>query len=720
MKIKILILIFINLQIIIFSSLAIPPDEGMWLPLLLKRLNYEDMQKKGLRLSAEELYSINSSSIKDAVVMLNGGECTSEIISEKGLLLTNHHCAYSAIQSHSTLQHNYLEDGFWAKNYSEELPNEGMTASILIRIEDVTRQILKEVGTETSASERANFINQAIENIEKEAADGGKYETTVKSFFEGNEYYLFVYITYRDIRLVGAPPSSIGKFGGDTDNWMWPRHTGDFSLMRIYAAPDGSPADYSTDNIPLKPRHYFKVSVKGYKPDDFAMIWGFPGSTERYLSSEGTKLLLQQTASAIIAIRDKKLQIMKSAMDADPVVKIKYASKYASVSNYWKYYIGQCKGLKRLNIVEKKKLLEDSFLLWIEKENARKLKYANVIKDINEAYSINFKELHSVRDTYFQELIIDIDVLNFIFSLNYKGLNSLIGEKNNIELKNQLIQTTEDFYKNFDPATDKKMFIEMFQMYYNNLPPEYYPDFFNKVKKKFKNDFNRYADYVYKKSIFMNKDNLKRFFAKPSEKILKSDPLVETYNSFLSAYFELYVSKSISENKLQTAKRLFIEGQREMNNQRVFYPDANSTLRCTYGKVSDYIPADAVHFNYYTTAKGIIEKEDKSNEEFIVPSKLQQLINNKDFGDYGKNGNINICFITNTDITGGNSGSPVLDAEGNLIGIAFDGNWEAMSGDIAYEPALQRTINVDIRYVLFVIDKFAGANNIIKELKFLR
>lgn len=717
-KVFFYLLVFIVTLIAPYVVKAGEPDEGMWLPMYVERLNYVDMQKMGLHLTAEELYSINKSSLKDAIVQL-GNFCTAEVISEEGLLLTNHHCGYSAIQSHSSVDHDYLTNGFWAMNRSEELENKDLTATFLVRMEDVTTKVLAEVDATTSDADRAAKTKKVIDKLKKEASENDKYEVSIKSFFNGNEYYLFVYKVYKDVRLVGAPPSSVGKFGGDTDNWMWPRHTGDFSMFRIYTAPDGSPAEYSKDNIPLKPKHSLPISLKGVKKGDFSMIWGFPGKTDRYLPSDGVNLLLEHQAPTIIKLRDKKLAILKEDMNANDAIRIKYSAKYAQTSNYWKYFIGQSKGLKKLKVYDKKKEIENEFDKWIALDSTRYKHYKNVLPDFASVYKEYADKKYEERLWYFQEIFTGAEVLYFVYKES--GLESGVTGKN---IKPESLQPYRDiaaeYFKDYNLSTDKKIFIAMMKMYQEDIPAEYLPDVFTIIKEKYKGSIEKYADEIYSKSIFASQENFDKFLAKPSVKVLKKDIGYIASNSVLKAYIKLGQEKSTASQKLKTANRLFVEGLTKMKPDYKFYPDANSTMRMTYGQVLDYYPADAVYYNYYTTINGIMEKEDAKIDEFVVPEKLKQLYDKKDYGQYGENGTLNVCFISNTDITGGNSGSPVINGDGQLIGIAFDGNWEAMSGDIAYEPSLQRTISVDIRYVLFMVDKYAGAGHLVKEMNIVK
>jgi hypothetical protein len=703
-----------------FSAIA---DEGMWLPQLLKSLNEEDMQEKGLQLSAEDLYSVNNSSLKDAIVSL-GGFCTGEMISDQGLMLTNHHCAFDAIQSHSTVSNDYLEDGFWAMSKAEELKNEGLTATFLVSIESVTDRVLAEIDELTvSESDRKTKIAEAIKTIVAEATEGNHYNAKIKSFFGGNEYYLLVYETFKDVRLVGAPPSSIGKFGGDTDNWMWPRHTGDFALFRVYSSPDGNPAEYDEENIPMKPKHHLPVSLDGVDNGDYTMIYGFPGRTDRYLTSYGVKEAVDQSAPTIVDIRSKKLTIMKSFMDNSSKTKIQYAAKYAQTSNYWKYFIGQSKGLKRMRVYEKKKEIEDNFRVWVANgDDKRQEKYGKALDLIEDAYFKN-KKINVAR-TYLNEAVFQgAEILYFSFMMNnmVSRLPKEDGKARRAQIK-EIKNTAKDFYKDYNAELDENLLSTMLEMYYYNIPKSQHPDVFQKIEKQQfglkKLEFDFYAKKVFKKSVFASRTKFYDFLNSPSAKKIEKDPAYKTLMSIYNFYLVNHSPKRKQiRADLEKGNRLFIAGLKEMNPDKKYYPNANSTMRLTYGNVGDYEPGNAMHYDYYTTIDGIMEKEDPTNEEFIVPDKLKQLYAIGDYGRYADaEGNLRINFISNNDITGGNSGSPVINAWGELVGTAFDGNWEAMSGDIAFENQVQRTISVDIRYTLFVIDKFAGATHLIDEM----
>jgi hypothetical protein len=713
-------LLYFFTGLLMLISVSSKADEGMWIPLLIDRLNYVDMQEMGLNLTPEEIYSVNNSSLKDAIVIFGGG-CTGEIISADGLLLTNHHCGYGVIQSHSTVEHDYLSEGFWAMSRDEELANPGLSVRFLVRIEDVTDRVLDAVNDGMTEEERNKAIRSIGDEIEEEASEDTHYNASVRSFFRGNEFYLFVYEIFRDVRLVGAPPSSIGKFGADTDNWMWPRHTGDFSLFRVYTAPDGSPADYAEENIPLKPKHHLPISVKGVEQGDFSMIMGYPGSTDRYLTSFGVKLALDETNMTIVKIREEKLAIMREGMDADDAVRIQYASKYARTANYWKYFIGQTKGLKRLKVYDKKVALENRFKAWVNANPARKAKYGDALSDIEKGYEI-LRQYNLSRWYYREAIYRGSEILGFAgrFGTLRKQLDEKAEQEETDRTVENLRNLTEAHFKNYDAGIDQHMLAAMMRMYAMNVPPEQQPEMLRKLSEKNGGDFTEWAADVFEKSIFSTPEEVYDLLENPKEKKIAKDPAYRTMKAFSDNYNTIYEKMAEADKYFAAGRRLFVAGLREMDHDRIFYPDANFTMRLTYGSVQDYYPADAVRYEYYTTLSGVMEKEDPDNWEFVVPGKLKELYESKDYGIYGEGDVMPVCFLTNHDITGGNSGSPVINGDGELIGLAFDGNWEAMSGDIAFEPALQRTINVDIRYVLFIIDKYAGAQNIIDELTIVK
>ncbi|MDP2423374.1 MAG: S46 family peptidase [Bacteroidales bacterium] len=713
-------LFLIMLVSVLASHTHLRADEGMWIPMLVQQMVYDDMSQMGMKLTPEQIYSINESSVKDAIVIFGRG-CTGEIISGEGLLLTNHHCGYGVIQSHSTIEADYLTDGFWAMTRAEEIASPGLTATFLIRMEDVTAKVLGVLNDNMTPQERSKAVSDIAGKLTKEATEGTHYSANVRPFFNGNEYYMLVFETYRDVRLAGAPPSSIGKYGADTDNWMWPRHTGDFSLFRVYAGPDNKPADYSQDNVPFKPRHFLPVSVAGVQKGDFSFIMGYPGSTDRYLTSWGVKMAIEQSNPAVVKIREKKLAIMREDMDASDKVRIQYASKYAGTSNYWKYFIGQTRGLKRLKVFDKKQAIEDDFNRWVQADPARKAKYGETLGLIKSAYEQ--MEPHNLAQVYYREALMrGPEILSF--ASQYQELLKQLNEKAEKEKLdrtiNNLKQRAESYFKNYSSPTDQKLLGAMMTIFYSDIPMQQQPDVMNALNGRFKGGFDAYAAFVFGKSVFATKERLMAFLAKPNAKLLAKDPAFMLASDLLDFGKKINEKMTPPQENLSKGNRLLVAGLRDMSPEKKFYPDANSTMRLTYGQVLDYFPADAVHYDYKTTLKGVMEKEDADNWEFIVPAKLIELYENKDYGIFGANGEMITCFITNHDITGGNSGSPVINGKGELIGLAFDGNWEAMSGDIAFEPDLQRTINVDIRYVLFIIDKYASAGHLINEMVLVR
>ena len=709
----------ILLSIILFALCApkVKADEGMWLPIFIERLQNVDLEKMGLKLSPEEIYSVNNSSLKDAIVSFNG-YCTGEVISKNGLLLTNHHCGFDAIQNHSTVENDLLENGFWAQNMSEELSNPGFYVDFLVKIEDVTSSIIDE--TVIGASD-LNSRNEAIRNnitkIKTSQDLSGTEWVEVKSFFGGNEYYLFIYERFNDVRMVCAPPSSIGKYGGDTDNWMWPRHTGDFALFRVYMSPDGSGSEYSEENIPLKPKHHLPISLNGVEKEDFTMVFGYPGGTQRYLSSFGVKQALEKYNPTFVEIRTDVLDVLNKYMSEDAEIKIKYASKKARVSNYWKYFIGQSKGLKALDVYGKKVRQEQAFTDYVNSTEKNIELYGNVLSDMESAYKM-LDEIVIPQVAIFEGGWRAADAISFSRSADplVKALESEDGEAIEAAIVS-LREKANEFFKEYDQEVDQKLFAAGMSAYYSISPKEYVPEVISGAMEKYKCS-PKWAKKTYKKSIFVNKERLMSFLESPSVKKIKNDPIYKLQSGILDFYFNvLSPINNEAESKLMNAERLLIKALREMYPDGDFYSDANFTMRMTYGTVNSYIAADAVTYDYYTTLEGVMAKMDNTNPEFVVPEMLVSLYESKDYGNYAnEDGELPVCFISNNDITGGNSGSPVLNGYGHLVGCAFDGNWEAMSGDIAFEPELQRCISVDARYILFIIDKFAGATHIIDEL----
>jgi hypothetical protein len=719
-------LLFAGIALFLCFSLqaATPPDEGMWLPMFVERLNYIDMQKMGLHLTADEIYNINNSSMKDAIVGLSntsqpsGFFCTAEVVSSQGLLFTNHHCGFDVIQKHSSIEHDYLKDGFWAMSKEEELPNEELTATFFVRMQDVTDSIIPFLSDTMSATNRSAKVKEISSRLKKNADPDKKYWVNVTSFFNGNEYYLFVYEVFPDVRLVGAPPSAIGKFGGDTDNWMWPRHTGDFSIFRVYTGPDGKPAEYSKDNVPLKPKYHLPVSLNGVEKGDFAMIWGYPGSTDRYLCSYGVEFQLTSFDPNIVRLLGEQLSIWKEDMDADREVAIKYASKYAMNANGWKFYIGEEKGLKKLNVKAQKEELEKQFTAWVQQDAARKAKYGNVLAGLKTGY----EGLGAKFEPFILTALAASSPEIFEYAQSFGGITSLLESKDKSgaleETVTDLREGAKEHFKNYNAPTDQKVFARMMEIYSKEMPAEMQPEGFKNMVAKYKGDFKAMAADVFANSILSSEAKVNAFLDKPSYKVISKDPAIMLSNDLMGSMMTMSGEYRTANQNIGKNERLFMAGLREMMPDKVFYPDANSTMRMSYGSVQDYKGADAVYYDYKTHLSGVMDKEDPTNEEFIVPEKLKQLYAAKDFGRYGSGDDLVVCFLTDNDITGGNSGSPVINGNGELIGLAFDGNWEAMSGNIAYEAKLQRTICVDIRYVLFVIDKYAGATNLINELTF--
>ncbi|MBN2667874.1 MAG: S46 family peptidase [Bacteroidales bacterium] len=725
MKLKSVILV---LLISFLSQSFVKADEGMWLLSLIGK-NYDEMKAKGLKLTAEDIYNINHSSLKDAVVGLGNAEapfgffCTGEIISSKGLVLTNHHCGYGAIQTHSTEENNYLLDGFWAGSFEQEIPNEGMTMTRVVSLEDITDKIIAGLSDTLSESDRHKFIDELSHKIIKEAKEAdGNYGYDVKSMFEGNQFFLFKYEVFKDIRLVGTPPNSIGKFGGDTDNWMWPRHTGDFSVFRIYTDKDNKSANYSAENQPYQALHHFPISLKGVEENDYAMVMGFPGSTERFLTSYGIQQALDITNPTTVEIRDLKLKIMKSYMDESEKVYLQYASKYAQTANYWKYFQGQSQGLVRLDVYGQKKKIENEFTQWVNENTERKAKFGEALTILEKYYSGNKEK--AVAKTYLFEAIFQGSEM-FMLPFQLRPLAGVLSNSpDNKELIDGMVkelkEQMQEHWKDYNEDVDKTVFAALLDLYFKNVPADVQLAFVAEAGKKYKGDFNKYATDVYKKSIFANEAKFNAFLDKPSMKVLEKDPIFLLKDQIINQYL-MFMGASDDYDK---GMRLFEAGLLEMNPDKNYYPDANSTLRLTYGSVGDYDPRDGVHYKYYTTIDGIMEKEVKGvkkSHEFYVDEKLKQLYKDKDYGQYAdKDGQMRVCFTTNNDITGGNSGSPVINGNGELIGTAFDGNWEAMSGDIAFEKNLQKCINVDVRFTLFIIEKHGGAKRLIDEMTIVK
>ncbi len=710
----------INLMCIVMMLFAFGAraDEGMWLPYSINGQNLADMQRLGCKLTAEQIFSFNQPSLKDAIVQFGGG-CTGELISAEGLLLTNHHCGLGQVQAHSSVEHDYLKDGFWARSKDQELPNEGLTVFFLNYIEDVTDAILKGVTDKMSESDRDAKIAENGKRLTTEKKGTRDVRVEIVPFYHGNQYILFVYDVYKDVRLVACPPWGIGKFGADTDNWTWPRHKGDFCMFRVYTAPDGSPAEYSKKNVPMKSKHFLPISLKGVQPGDYAMVLGYPGSTDRYSTSGSVKNVIELEDPAIVACRTTKLEQYRKHMDADPAVFIQYASKQASVSNYWKYSIGQIKQLKRNKVMEKRLEQEQAFRNWANADPARKAKYAGIFDEMDKYWAHQSKYTKAL--IYHREAGWNGSEAVY-FSLRFRQLNNIIESKTAsqdkiIERASGMKKAVQDFFKDYNKALDRDVTIAMLNLFYKDVDHSQLPVNLRKVGDKSGGDFTAYVNKAFDKSIFVDENKMNAWLANP--KSLAKDPIFMLMYDILQSYWDL--SEQAEKVNCSRADRLYMEGLKEMQKDRNFYPDANFTMRLTYGSVQDYQPADGVTYSYYTTLDGVMAKYKPGDWEFDVPQELIKLWEKKDYGRYAdKNGDLVVNFITTNDITGGNSGSPVIDAQGNLIGLAFDGNWEAMSGDIAFENEVQRTICMDARYLLFIIDKMANAQNLMQELKIVQ
>lgn len=697
--------------------------EGMWLPLLLDKLNIEDMQENGLRLSAEDIYSFNQACLIDAVVLFGRG-CTGELISDQGLLITNHHCGLSSIQSHSTIENDYLTEGFWAMDRSEELPNPGLEVTFLRRMEDVTEQVLQGVYPETDEIERFQIVAENIDKISKKATEGTNYEAEIKPFYYGNQYYLFVYEVFKDVRLVGAPPSSIGKFGWDTDNWIWPRHTGDFSLFRIYTGTDNKPSEYSPENIPYKPRKHLPISLKGVQENDFTMVIGYPGSTFQFLTSFDLKNMINTSVPNKIKVRTIRMNIMQEEMIQDNEVMIKYASKYSRVTNAWKKWIGMLKGLKKIETIRKKQEFEKAFDEWANLNEDRKTKYGSILNEIESV--CNEMGTIILANDYYSEIVMAVEFFNMaseIKKLIDKFEDETISPDNFQKALNAFSSYARGFYNNYHEPIDRKVFDRLMEVYHQDLSANYQPEMFQKVETKFKSDYGLFSGWLFQKTFLTSENEMKELitgFNKKSVKRIKKDPGYLLYKQFDELLKGIRYSYAQLNYLLDYYYRTYINGIMEMYPERVFYPDANLTMRIAYGRVEDYTPRDAVDYEYYTTLRGVMEKEGQKVYDYLVPDQLKELYHLKDYGDYGSGGDMPVCFIASNHTSGGNSGSPVLNAEGHLIGINFDRNWEGTMSDYIYDPDQCRNIILDIRYVLFIIDKYAGAGYLVDEMTVIR
>ena len=715
MKNKLSILIVFIL--ISFQTFA---DEGMWLPQLLQTLNEKQMKKLGMKINASDIYNINKGSLKDAIVSL-GGFCTAEVISNQGLILTNHHCGFDAVQNHSSLEHNYIRDGFWAYNKNQELQNQGLFVSFIISIDEVTNAIMKEVNSSMTEKERQSVIDKTIAQLKKDYKKETYQDIIIRPFFEGNKYFLFVTETYKDVRLVGAPPASIGNFGKDTDNWMWPRHTGDFSMFRIYADKNNHPAEFSPENVPYTPKKSLTISLKGMKEGDFTMVFGFPGRTNEYLSAAAIKQIMTVNDPAKIKIRHEALELMKSFMTKDEGIKIQYAAKYASIENAYKKWQGEVLGLTKSNAIQKKLDYQAEFTSKLNTNPQWQSQFGKILEELSAAYK-EIEPLSYARD-YFNEIIPKIELFNVAAALN-SHISSL-GKDNaaNLDKNKKINGKIDDIFNEYNAVLDQQLFEKLLTMYVNDQPKENTSPILQELLST--KTIHEIANDFYTASVLTKADNIKSILSGDSKsviEIIKNDNLFRLYTDINETYMNKIGNKisgiQLNINKLQ---RQYMEAQLTVFNNKVFYPDANSTLRVAYGNVKGYQPRDGMNYDFYTYMDGVMEKYKPGDYEFDLPKKLIDLYNAKDFGQYAAaDGRQPICFIAANHTTGGNSGSPALDANGYLVGLNFDRVWEGTMSDINYDPNICRNIMVDIRYVLFIIDKFAGASNLIEEMKIVR
>lgn len=683
---------------------------GMWIPSLLEGVNEQEMQQLGSKLTAKDIYDVNNSSLKDAIVHFNGG-CTSEIISPKGLLLTNHHCGYGAIQSHSSVDHDYLADGFWAKSLEEELANPGMVVTFIKRIDDVSEMVFQGVSDDMSPAEKTNVISSNIQKVTEGAQKESWQSASVKSFYKGNQYLLFITEVFRDVRLVGAPPSSIGKFGADTDNWMWPRHTGDFSMFRIYADANNRPADYSVDNVPYTPKHYLPISLDGVAEDDFTLVFGFPGRTNEYLPAVAVEQIVHVSNPAKIEIRDIALKTIDGYMRKDPAVKIKYSAKFASTANYWKKWIGENQGIEKSGAIAQKRALEAAFTQRVKEKDL--VGYQTLLSDFERLY----KEIESVtlaRDYWNEIAYRNVEFLRVTLRAFQLEQASVRGEGAFNNARNAILQRMESVFKNYDATVDKDVFEKLVQLYADKIPKEYAPVSLMDA------DVKALADDIYANSKLTSLEGAQELISGTMDEVLaklNADVGYQFGKELHGIFFTKMEPKFQSLNlEIADVQKTYMKALIEVFPNKRFFPDANSTLRVTYGKVKGYAPRDGVYYGTTTYLDGVMEKYVPGDYEFDVPEKLIQLHNDKDYGAYAENGKMPVCFIGTNHTTGGNSGSPAIDAEGNLIGLNFDRVWEGTMSDMNYDPDICRNIMVDIRYVLFIVDKYAGAKNLIDEM----
>ena len=710
-KIKLL-----SLMLLLLPLAPVRADEGMWLLPLLEKMNSGRMTELGFEITPQEIYDLNNTSLKDAIVIFGNG-CTGEIVSDQGLLFTNHHCGYAAIQQLSSVEHNYLKDGFWAMNTDEELYAEGLTVSFLESFTDVTDQVEKALKKCKGQEDMIKALDKLEGKLCKKAGCDDKFIVgRLTSFYGGNTYYFIVYKIFRDIRLVGTPPSSIGKFGADTDNWMWPRHTGDFSIFRVYADKDNNPADYSEDNVPYSPERHLRISLAGYEEGSPAMIMGYPGTTNRFMTA--SELAEQRERNEVaIKVRTVRQDVLMADMQADPKIMIQYASKYAGSSNGWKKWIGMNETFAKLGVQDRRAEEEVAFTEWVNAGGQERIdRYGDALKNIDEA--VAGRKADNLLAAYLRESLGSIELVNVSAygGMIKEALDKKDQEKKDAELAS-IEAALENFYKDYSMPTDKKVAVAMISLLKESIPAEELPSFYQEIDSCFGGDINAFVEDLYSKSLYTSLDKVKAAVDAADVSTLTDDPACKVLLSYIKSYNPHQQALIEYAEQFAQGKKDYIAGTLEMREGEAIYPDANFTMRLTYGTVLPYYPRDAVFYNYYTTLKGVMEKEDPSNWEFVVPDKLKELYEAKDYGRYANDkGEMPVAFISNLDITGGNSGSPIMNGRGELIGLAFDGNWESMSGDIIFEPELQRCISVDIRYVLFIIEKYGGATNLIEEL----
>ncbi len=707
----------------VFTFFGLQADEGMWIPKLIGK-NIEEMQQMGLRLSADDLYHANNASLKDAIVHFGGG-CTGEMISKNGLLITNHHCGYGNIANLSTVENNYLEDGFWAKKHGDELPAKGLSVKFLIRMEDVTEELAKSEKRRNPKRRSATF-QKIKEDIEKEASEDGKYEARIVPFFNGNQYILMVHQIFTDVRLVATPPKSLGKYGGDTDNWIWPRHTADFAVFRVYADKNNNPAAYSIHNVPYQPKKFLPISVKGVEEGDFAMVMGYPGRTNRYETSYGVDLSINVTNPSVVKIRDMRLKIMMNEMKNDKAINLKLTTHYSRISNYWKYFIGQTEQLKRLNIVAEKQKEEREFSAWAAKNYTY---HQNLMSDFAKLYAEN--RAYAKHNVYYSEAFAGSELAKL--AARTKKIHDILSERrvDQADLNKEIasLKTARENMMNiFVPSIEREILARTAEIFYDDIPRNQLPDVYQKfIFKQFAKDnleeaFDNFAKHTFYHTFLLNDQKFEEFCKNPTIETLEADPAVVYAMSFVNNYETNYRPKQIEFlTEKEKLSKQYIAALMQKDEDKQFYPDANSTMRITYGTVGGYSPKDAVYYNYYTTMDGLLAKYIPGDYEFDLPQQFINLVNRKEYGQYAdKNGELVANFITNNDITGGNSGSPIINGNGELLGLAFDGNWEAMSGDIAFDQKYKKTIAVDIRFVLWLIEKYGGAKNIIDEMEIVK